>query len=59
MVWKRLSAEKGLGFGGGGGGTVDVKGDALDTEGGKGAVNIGAGKDGCKGGVGRGGAGLN
>lgn len=57
FVWKRLSAEKGLGFGGGG--TFDVNGDALDTGGGKGAVNMGAGNEGCRGGVGRGGAGLN
>jgi hypothetical protein len=41
-----------------GGCTADVNGLALDT-GGKGAVNIGGGKDECRGGVGRGGAGLS
>lgn len=56
MGWNRLSAEKGFGLGGG---TEEVKALAADTGGGRGAVNIGGGKDGCKGGVGRGGAGLS
>lgn len=38
---------------------VEVNGLALVTGGGSGAANIGEGNDECKGGVGRGGAGLN
>lgn len=49
FVWKRLSAENGLGFVGGGGPELDT-----ETGGGSGVVNMGAGND-CSGGVGRGG----
>lgn len=59
LVWKRLSAENGFGFGCTVGGAVN--GLAVDTGGGIGAVNIGAaaGNVECNGGVGRGGAGLS